>query len=226
MASKILLADDSITIQKVVELTFSDAEYEVSCISDGMQVLDRVRETRPDIVLLDVILPGENGYDICDGIKSDPTLSSIPVLLLTGTFEPFDRQRAEAAGADGHLTKPFESQVLVAKVNELLKSVRRLQVSQDDGVARIINTGEEYKILTPDTLTGAPRSKSPAAASPPKRAATPSPKLDDAAMERIVRLVSERIGERVIREIAWEVIPKLAEELVRQRIREIEEEAD
>jgi CheY-like chemotaxis protein len=116
----ILLADDSITIQKVVELTFSDGEYRVLCVSNGAQALRKVAEARPDIVLLDVIMPEKNGYEVCEAMKADPATAGIPVLLLTGTFEPFDRQRADAAGAEGHLTKPFESHTLVARVGELI----------------------------------------------------------------------------------------------------------
>ena len=116
----ILLADDSITIQKVVELTFSDGEYRVLCVSNGAQALRKVAEARPDIALLDVIMPEKNGYEVCEAMKADPATAGIPVLLLTGTFEPFDRQRADAAGAEGHLTKPFESHTLVARVDELI----------------------------------------------------------------------------------------------------------
>lgn len=116
----ILLADDSITIQKVVELTFSDGEYRVLCVSNGAQALRKAAEVRPDIALLDVIMPEKNGYEVCEALKADPSTAGIPVLLLTGTFEPFDRQRAEAAGAEGHLTKPFESHTLVARVDELI----------------------------------------------------------------------------------------------------------
>jgi CheY-like chemotaxis protein len=116
----ILLADDSITIQKVVELTFSDGAYRVLCVSNGAQALRKIAEARPDIALLDVIMPEKNGYEVCEAMKADPATAAIPVLLLTGTFEPFDSQRAEAAGAEGHMTKPFESHTLVAKVDELI----------------------------------------------------------------------------------------------------------
>jgi len=120
MPKKILLADDSITIQKVVELTFSEGDYQVFAVGNGSQALRKIHEVRPDIALLDVIMPEANGYEVCEKVKGDPATSRIPVLLLTGTFEPFDKNRAQAAGADGHLTKPFESQVLIARVEELI----------------------------------------------------------------------------------------------------------
>jgi len=120
MPKKILLADDSITIQKVVELTFSEGDYQVFAVSNGSQALKKIQEIRPDIALLDVIMPETNGYEVCQHVKHDPATSRIPVLLLTGTFEPFDRKRADSVGADGHLTKPFESQVLISRVEELI----------------------------------------------------------------------------------------------------------
>lgn len=116
----ILLADDSITIQKVVELTFSEGDYQVICVSNGTEALKKVREVRPNVALLDIIMPEKNGYEVCEELKRDPSTSDIPVLLLTGTFEPFDEKRADAVGAVGHLTKPFESHALVSRVDELV----------------------------------------------------------------------------------------------------------
>jgi CheY-like chemotaxis protein len=122
MSKKILLADDSITIQKVVELTFSEGDYQVFSVGNGAQALKKIHEVRPDVALLDVIMPEANGYEVCEKVKRNPETSWIPILLLTGTFEPYDRKRAEAAGANGHLTKPFESQMLISKVEELIAS--------------------------------------------------------------------------------------------------------
>ncbi len=142
---KILLADDSITIQKVVELTFSEGDYQVVCVSNGAQALKKVSEARPDIVLLDVIMPEKNGYEVCELIKRNPATSSIPVLLLTGTFEPFDKKKAEAAGAQGHLTKPFESQVLIAKVEEMINATPRISSAEAGGMD-IISGGDVYHV--------------------------------------------------------------------------------
>ncbi len=142
----ILLADDSITIQKVVELTFSDADYKVVCVSSGMQALKKLSEVRPDVILLDVIMPEKNGYEVCEQLKRSPATSGIPVLLLTGTFEPFDKKRADAAGANGHLTKPFESQALVAKVEELIASTPAIADDEQGGQMDIISGGEVYHV--------------------------------------------------------------------------------
>src|SRR5215467_3586211 len=120
MPKKILLADDSLTIQKVVELTFSDSDYELICVSNGQKALDRIRDDRPDLVLADVVMPEKNGYEVCEAIKADPSTAWIPVVLLTGTFEPFDKHRAERIRADAIVSKPFDSQQLVRQVEALL----------------------------------------------------------------------------------------------------------
>ena len=141
-----MLADDSITIQKVVELTFSEADYRVICVSSGGQALKKVAEVRPDVILLDVIMPEKNGYEVCEQLKRNPATAGIPILLLTGTFEPFDRKRAEAAGANAHLTKPFESQTLVAKVEELIASTPSVADDEEGGRMDIISGGEVYRV--------------------------------------------------------------------------------
>ena len=120
MGHKVLLADDSITIQKVIELTFSDEDFELHTVGNGQKAIDEIRSVRPDIVLCDIIMPEKNGYEVCEFIKSSDDLKQIPVLLLTGAFEPFDQERAKAAGCEGFLAKPFEPQTLISKVKELL----------------------------------------------------------------------------------------------------------
>jgi CheY-like chemotaxis protein len=156
----ILLADDSITIQKVVELTFSDDDYRVFCVSNGAQALRKVSEVKPDVVLLDVIMPEKNGYEVCEALKADPATASLPVLLLCGTFEPFDARRAEAAGASGHLTKPFESHALVARVEELMTA--RVLRPGSSTPARVVIEEE-----TPEDLAEGPAFETPEAPSAP-----------------------------------------------------------
>jgi CheY-like chemotaxis protein len=124
MPKKILLADDSITIQKVVELTFSDGDYEVTAVNNGAKAIQKLSEMRPDIILSDIIMPEKNGYEVCEYVKSHPEFRTIPVVLLTGTFEPFDPDRADKAGCDAVVTKPFESQSLIHKVEELIENAR------------------------------------------------------------------------------------------------------
>jgi CheY-like chemotaxis protein len=106
---KLLLADDSITIQKVVTLTFSDEGVEVETVSDGHEAIEKLKQSTPDIVLADAVMPRVNGYEVCEYIKQDPKLKHIPVMLLVGSFEPFDEAEARRVGADDYVTKPFQS---------------------------------------------------------------------------------------------------------------------
>lgn len=115
-----LVADDSLTIQKVVELTFADSDYRLTCVSNGRVALERIGEDPPDVILADVVMPEKNGYEICEEIKRNPATADIPVILLAGTFEPFDRARAERLGCDAIVSKPFDSRELYRKVEALV----------------------------------------------------------------------------------------------------------
>ena len=120
MGHKLLLADDSITIQKVVGIIFFGEAYALTVVGNGSDALLRAREVLPDIMLIDTLMPEKNGYEVCREVRKDPLLSGIPILLLTGVFEPFDEQKARESGADDFISKPFESQVLIDKVKELI----------------------------------------------------------------------------------------------------------
>jgi CheY-like chemotaxis protein len=120
MGHRILLADDSLTIQKVVELTFSETDYELMAVGSGDRAVEALEEFRPDIVLADVVMPGLTGYEVCAAVKKRPDGAAIPVILLTGTFEPFDRARAESVGCDSIVTKPFDSHALSSLVEQLI----------------------------------------------------------------------------------------------------------
>ena len=162
MGHKILLADDSITIQKVIELTFSDEDFELHTVGNGQKAMDEIRSVRPDIVLCDIIMPEKNGYEVCEFIKSSDDLKQIPVLLLTGAFEPFDQERAKAAGCEGFLAKPFEPQTLIAKVKELLAGA----------------TGDVAQAAAPPAQPPAPVPLAPPPAAPPLAAPPPAPEPD------------------------------------------------
>jgi CheY-like chemotaxis protein/histone H3/H4 len=122
MATRILLADDSITIQKVVNLTFADEGIEVVAVSNGDLAERRLAEVAPDLVLADIFMPGKNGYELCESIKENPQFRNVPVVLLVGAFEPFDQAEARRVRADAHLTKPFESRTLVETVRRLISA--------------------------------------------------------------------------------------------------------
>jgi CheY-like chemotaxis protein len=168
MGKKILLADDSITIQKVIELTFSDEDFDVVTVGNGRLALERLPEVRPDIVLCDIIMPEKDGYEVCEQIKSNPSTGHIPVLLLTGAFEPFDQERAAKAGYDGSLAKPFEPETLIAKVKDLLAKAPRPLAPPPlpTGPMPAATPGlVSAPAAPPASATAAPASRPPAAAS-------------------------------------------------------------
>lgn len=117
---KILLADDSITIRKVVDIIFGGDDYSLTMVDNGAAVIEKALQIRPDILLIDVIMPGMNGYEVCEAVRREPLLAATPILLLTGSFDHFDEEKARQCGANDHIIKPFEAQQLVSKVQELL----------------------------------------------------------------------------------------------------------
>ena len=120
---KLLLADDSATIQKVIDLTFADEGVQVVGVGNGQEAIDRLLEIRPDVVLADVFMPSPNGYEVCEYVKTHEQLKHIPVMLLVGSFEPFDEAEARRVGADDILTKPFQSiRRLIDRVGALVSS--------------------------------------------------------------------------------------------------------
>jgi CheY-like chemotaxis protein len=135
---KLLLADDSVTIQRVIELTFAEEDLQVLTAGDGEQAIAKIQSDRPDIVLADIGMPKRSGYDVAAFVKGQPEYSHIPVLLLTGAFEPVDEARAEAAGCDGVLVKPFEPQHVIARVRELLQADPNRQRHRTSGVTRAV----------------------------------------------------------------------------------------
>jgi CheY-like chemotaxis protein len=157
---KLLLADDSVTIQKVIDLTFADEGVRVVDFGNGQEAIDHLEEVAPDIVLADVFMPAKNGYEVCRYIKENEKLKHIPVMLLVGSFEPFDEAEARRVGADDILTKPFQSiRRLIDRVGALVTN----RPPDEEGVptaelpkARVNRrsarlTTEEIKISTADT---------------------------------------------------------------------------
>ncbi|MGA9526624.1 MAG: response regulator [Terriglobales bacterium] len=120
MARKILLADDSVTAQNMGRKILVDAGYEVITVNNGSAALKRVNESKPDLIILDVYMPGYSGLEVCERLKEAPATTYIPVLLTVGKLEPFKPDEARRARADAHIIKPFEA-------SELLTAVARLE---------------------------------------------------------------------------------------------------
>jgi len=238
MFRTILVADDSPTIRRIVELAFSDSEFRVDCVGSGGEALARLESVRPDLVLAAVAMPEPAGYELCRAIKASER--PVPVILLAGTFEPFDPEMAQDCGADAHLIKPFESAALRDKVQQLLvptpegERVVAVEVAETGPPTAVEEVlvdfeqpeedelpevgGSEYAL--PDELPVAAPEAPPAELVEAGEA--PSPEL----VEAVARAVVQRLSADVLREVAWEVVPPLATRIIRERIRELEREED
>ena len=117
---RILVVDDTPRNSKLLADLLAAQGFQVAIAASGPEALECLRKDRFDLVLLDVVMPGMSGYEVCQAIKADATTQHIPVLLLAGSFEALDENRARSVGADGHIVKPFESEALVQKIHSLL----------------------------------------------------------------------------------------------------------
>ncbi len=227
MRKTILVADDSATIRRVVELAFSESDVRVQSAASGREALERLQADPPDLVLADVVMPEPSGYDICREVKR--SARPVPVLLLAGTFEPFDADRARECGADGHIVKPFESRTLLERVSELL--ARPASPVQKPGPAEhpdAVLDDRPAAEAVPQTAAvraaPSPAGEQQGEASPAGTLAAPG--LTEADLEALAEAVVRRLSDRVLREIAWEVVPDLAEAIIRERLRELEREEE
>ncbi|MDH3746483.1 MAG: response regulator [Acidobacteriota bacterium] len=254
MSKTILLADDSVTIRKVVELTFMDEDYELDSVGSGEEALERLEVGTPDLVIADVHMSGVSGYEVCRHVKESE--SGAPVLLLVGTFEPFEEKDVEECGADRYLKKPFDSQELLQTVRELLAG----EVSDGAEESAMEGAAESQPFVT----SAAPEltetvDVSPAVGEAVSEAAqddwegdfvetspvpvvavendegavvvesakdTPMTEISDETVDRIARRVAELLANGAVRDVAWEVVPDLAEVVIKERLRELESQVE
>ena len=123
MARKILLADDSVTAQNMGRKILADAGYDVVTVNNGSAALKRIAEINPDLIVLDVYMPGYSGLEVCQRLKDAPETAHLPVLLTVGKLEPFKAEEARRVRADGHIVKPFEASELLTAITRLEDSI-------------------------------------------------------------------------------------------------------
>jgi two-component system, OmpR family, phosphate regulon response regulator PhoB len=119
-APRVLVVEDEDTIATALEFLITREGYGHDRVASGADALPRIRETRPDLVLLDVMLPEVSGYEICKRIRTDPALDGMKVLMMTARGSAMERKKGMELGADGFIAKPFELQALRAEVRRLL----------------------------------------------------------------------------------------------------------
>lgn len=198
MTKAVLLADDSPTIRRVVELSFADSGLRLETVATGGEALARLDSLRPDLVLADVDMPEPAGYELCRRIKE--SARPVPVLLLAGAFEGFDAERTRACGADGGLTKPFDTRRLVQQVHDLLK--------RDEARARLDWTG-----IVP--APGSDTERAPAAVEDDRRSMA-SQSLDPPPSSAGAQTLPIETIEAIARAVAERMVGPLAEELARE----------
>ena len=130
MTLKILVADESTTIQKIVGMAFENEDAEVQGIGDGKEAFDKIMEFKPDIVLADVDMPGISGFQLSKKIKENPDLANIKVLLLASDFEDFDKDRFNRCQAENHISKPFKSDDIVQMVDQVMEGVTAAEIGE------------------------------------------------------------------------------------------------
>lgn len=117
---KILLVDDEKDLVYAVELQLQANNYEVLTVYDGQEALNTARKEKPDLIILDLMLPKLDGYKVCRMLKFDEKYKYIPIIMFTARVQKSDKELGFEVGADAYLTKPFEPQVLLEKIKELL----------------------------------------------------------------------------------------------------------
>ena len=203
MSHKLLLADDSITIQKVVELILSEEGFEIKAVNNGREALSAISQFKPDVVLADIEMPVMNGYQLCEKIKTNQDTKDIPVILLAGAFEPLDEEVAKNVMADDYIIKPFESLELINKINWVLVTKELAEEvpvgGEDVGASEILSSAEE--LWTLEEFEAEPASE--------EQALTETPIEEEVSFEEA--LGTEEVAEVAAEEIA--IGDALAEEV-------------
>ncbi len=142
MAEKILIVDDELTLQETLAYNLKKQGYEVDTAGDGPSAVEKARENKPDLILLDIMLPGMDGFEVCKLIRKEMI---VPILMLTARDDEIDRVVGLEVGADDYLTKPFSMRELIARVKALL---RRVKIMQEENSSE----GDKHKIYKTKNL--------------------------------------------------------------------------
>jgi CheY-like chemotaxis protein len=249
MGAKILVADDSKTIQTAIRLTFSREDVELIPAESGEEAIRKARELGPDLMLIDTVMSDTSGYEICRALKADPAMRDVPVILLASSFEEDSGSKGRAVEASAIVTKPFDSQMLIDKVKQLLDALPVcLSVPRDtEAEVKAMEVepfrlhleeagptfGEESPmagLLTP-AVTPPPLLAEPPASSAPRTVELPAevlqPLFERAAAaaafqvaEQVAKEISAKLFER-IEQIVREIVPTLTETLIVKEIERI-----
>jgi CheY-like chemotaxis protein len=240
----LLLSDESLTVQRLIAMTFADHDIQVTSVTDGEAAIARIALDHPDIVLASIASPKQSGYEVSAFVKSAPALATIPVLLLAPAFEAVDDVRLAQARADGVLVKPLDPAQVVTRVKELLAGAAGAATKESPGAAALprdtaTSSGDYFERLDAAIAQRAPLHRSsplpddvgavptvddllnPAAPAPAVTAASSAPIVTDALIEAVTRRVAERLGRAAVRDVVADVVADVAERLIREEIARI-----
>jgi CheY-like chemotaxis protein len=214
MRRTILLADDSPTIRKLVTQTFADADFDIVSVSNGDAAIKAFEEKQPNVVLADIYMPGKNGYEVCNYVRSHPRMGATPVVLLVGAFDAFDEQTAKNSGATANITKPFEPGSLIDLVMSVLPApaasesapqpvVQSVPVAEPQDDSDLLGLGEIFK-----------EERQPTGAS--------AGSISEDELDRIADRVIKKLSTQIIENIAWDVVPDITEKIVREELKKNE----
>jgi len=210
MTHRVLVADDSPMIQRVVRLAFQNEDVEVVAVGTGAEARREIQAVAPHVVLADTRMPDGNGYDVAEFVWRLPVERRVPVILLTGAFEPVDDRRARAAGCETVLVKPFEAEQLVAAVHALL--------GIDEGAgAESADASPPAEAPVWSDVDDSELAWSGTTESGERRERWPASMTED-LVEQVSTRVITTMSDRVVRETTTEVVAKIAERMVRTEV--------
>jgi CheY-like chemotaxis protein len=225
MRRTILLADDSPTIRRLVIQTFADADFKIVEVNNGDAAIKTFDEIRPNVVLTDIYMPGQNGYQVCTHVRKHPELGRTPVVLLVGAFDAFDENAARESGATASITKPFEPGALIDLVKSVLEAAPAAAESESRSEVKAERTSETAKaaeklehleIRMPEEAEdllglGTIFREVP----PPASLGT----ISEEDIDRIAERVVQKVSTHLIESIAWDIMPDIAEKIVREELK-------
>lgn len=173
MPVNILVADDSVTIRRIMELTFAGEDALVTTVESGQACIEKARETAPDVVFTDVSMPAMDGYELASAIRALPGLDHTAIIMLASQKNPYDEGRGKASGVDDHVLKPFDTQHVIDRVNQVLSRPRAKSTAAANAAAAPQPSSQPAAAPTNGAAAAAPPPPPPATASRPSRASSP-----------------------------------------------------
>lgn len=244
MPVNILVADDSVTMRRIMEVTFAGEDAQVTAVTSGEACVEKARELSPDVVFADASMNDMDGYSVANAIKTATGLERTAVIVMASQKVPYDEAKGKAAGVDDHILKPFDTQHVIDRVNQVL-SRPRMRAAAAASVPQPVPPPPPPGVRT--TAASPPSLKSPGMAPPPPQASgairstgaaavaarhDPAPLatangaslqsrlealgLDAQQVDGVLALSRE-----VIEQVVWEVVPELAETLIKEEIRRL-----